>query len=162
MFGKLDYPPTRKGEVVDDFFGTPVADPYRWLEDAGAVEVLEWTQTQSNFADEMLSTLSGRETFTNRLTEVWDYPKYGIPRKRGTRLFFSKNDGLQAQPVLYVQDEGNEARVLIDPNTLSEDGTVALVDWQVTGDGQYLMYALSESGLDWRTFKIPSSTVLCW
>lgn len=155
MFGKLQYPPAKRDDVVDDFFGNKVADPYRWLEDAKADEVVAWTQEQSDFAFEMLSTMPGREAFRSRLTEVWDYPKYGaIPRKRGTRLFFTKNDGLQAQPTLYVQEGDSEARVLLDPNTLSDDGTVAMVDWQPTDDGKYLMYALSESGLDWRTFKI--------
>jgi len=154
MFGKIEYPPSRKGDVVDEFFGKKVPDPYRWLEDADSEEVMEWTQTQSDFADEMLTALSGRETFRKRLTEVWDYPKYGVPRKRGKRLFFTKNDGLQAQPTLYVQKDDSDPRVLIDPNSLSDDGTVALVDWQPTDDGKYLMYALSESGLDWRTFKI--------
>lgn len=154
MFGKLNYPKSRTIDTVDDFFGTKVSDPYRWLENADDPDVLEWTQTQHDFADEMLSTLAGRGTFEKRLTEVWNYPKYGIPRKRGTRLFFTKNEGLQAQPVLFVQESDGETRVLIDPNTLSDDGTVALVDWQPTQDGQYMMYATSESGLDWRTFKI--------
>ncbi|MEO1166217.1 MAG: hypothetical protein AAFV98_20730 [Chloroflexota bacterium] len=154
MFGKLEYPPARKDDVIDNFFGTDVPDPYRWLEDADTDEVIAWTQTQSDFAEEILGSLAGRDAFKKRLTEVWDYPKYGIPRKYGNRLFFTKNDGLQAQPTLYVQDENSEPRVLIDPNTLSDDGTVALVDWQATTDGKYLMYALSESGLDWRTFKI--------
>ncbi|MEL6310414.1 MAG: S9 family peptidase, partial [Chloroflexota bacterium] len=126
----------------------------RWLEDADAEETVEWTQEQHDFAFELLSTMPGREAFRSRLTEVWDYPKYGIPRQRGERLFFTKNDGLQAQPTLYVQDGDAEPRVLLDPNTLSDDGTVAMVDWQPTDDGKYLMYAVSESGLDWRTFKI--------
>ncbi|MGB7338135.1 MAG: prolyl oligopeptidase family serine peptidase [Phototrophicaceae bacterium] len=154
MFGKLEYPSARKDDVIDDFFGKQVQDPYRWLEDADSEETIAWTQNQADFAEEMLSSLSGHEHFKARLTEVWDYPKYGMPRQSGTRLFFTKNDGLQAQPTLYVQESDGEVRVLIDPNTLSDDGTVALVDWQPTSDGRYLMYALSESGLDWRTFKI--------
>ena len=158
MFGKLSYPKTRTVAVVDDFFGTTVPDPYRWLEDANHPDVLEWTQTQHDFADEMLSTLAGREAFEQRLKEVWNYPKYGIPRQRGSRLFFTQNDGLQAQPILYVQKGDGEPRVLIDPNALSDDGTVAMVDWQPTADGRYMMYALSESGLDWRTFKVRDVT----
>lgn len=154
MFGKLEYPSARKDDVIDDFFGKQVQDPYRWLEDADSEETIAWTQNQADFAEEILSSLSGHEHFKARLTEVWDYPKYGMPRQSGTRLFFTKNDGLQAQPTLYVQESDGEVRVLIDPNTLSDDGTVALVDWQPTSDGRYLMYALSESGLDWRTFKI--------
>ncbi|MEL6310641.1 MAG: S9 family peptidase, partial [Chloroflexota bacterium] len=120
MFGKMQYPKAKRVDVIDDFFGKEVADPYRWLEDADAEETVEWTQEQHDFAFELLSTMPGRETFRARLTEVWDYPKYGIPRKRGERLFFTKNDGLQAQPTLYVQDSDAEPRVLLDPNTLSD------------------------------------------
>lgn len=155
MFGKLNYPKTRKVAVNDDFFGTTVPDPYRWLENADDPEVLAWTQTQHDFVEEILGGLPARETFRQRLNAVWDYPKYGAaPRKVNGRFFFTKNDGLQAQAILYVQDEGQEARLLLDPNTLSEDGTVAMVDWQPSHDAQLLMYGLSESGLDWRTFKI--------
>ena len=154
MFGKMSYPVTRKVDVVDDFFGTAVYDPYRWLEDAEHADVLEWTGAQHNLAAEILSGLKGRDTFARRLREVWDYPKFEIPRKRGNRLFFMRNDGLQEQPVLYVQEGDEAARVLVDPNELSDDGTVAIFDWQPTGDGRLVMYALSESGLDWVSFRI--------
>ena len=153
MFGKLDYPKTRQVDVADDFFGTMVADPYRWLEDAEDPEVLEWTGAQHNLSAEILSGLKGRDTFARRLREVWDYPKFEIPRKRGNRLFYMRNDGLQAQPKLYVQEGEGEARVLIDPNELSDDGTVAIFDWQPTGDGRLVMYALSDGGLDWVSFR---------
>ena len=154
MFGKLDYPKTRQVDVADDFFGTMVVDPYRWLEDAEDPEVLEWTGAQHNLAAETLSGLKGRDTFARRLSEVWDYPKFEIPRKRGDKLFYMLNDGLQAQPKLYVQEGEGEARVLVDPNGLSDDGTVAINDWQPTGDGRLVMYALAESGLDWVEFRI--------
>ena len=153
MLGKLDYPKTRKVDVADDFFGTMVADPYRWLEDADDPEVMEWTGTQHDTAMEKLSGLPGRATFERRLREVWDYPKFEIPRKRGDRLFFMRNDGLQNQPILYVQEGDSEARVLIDPNELSDDGTVAIFDWQPTADGRLVMYALSDGGLDWVSFR---------
>lgn len=153
MFGKLDYPRTRQVDVVDDFFGTKVADPYRWLEDAEDPEVLEWTGQQHDLAAEILSGLKGRDTFARRLREVWDYPKLDIPRRRGNRLFYMRNDGLQAQPNLYVQEGDGEARVLIDTSSLSNDGTVAIIDWQPTGDGSLVMYAAAESGLDWVTFR---------
>ena len=154
MFGKLGYPETRKVDVVDDFFGTMVADPYRWLEDAEDPEVLEWTGKQHDLAMEVLTGLEGRDTFKRRLREVWDYPKFEIPRKRGDKLFYMRNDGLQQQPVLYVQEGDAPERVLVDPNTFSDDGTVAIFDWQPTGDGRLLMYAVSDGGLDWVKFRL--------
>jgi len=154
MFGKLSYPQTRTVDVADDFFGTTVVDPYRWLEDAEAAEVQEWTQTQMDFAVEVLTRMPGREAFKQQLEAVWDYPKYSTLVKKENRIFFTKNDGLQPQAVLYVQEGDSEPRLLLDPNTLSEDGTVAMVDWKPTKDGKWMMYALSESGLDWRTFKV--------
>ena len=116
-------------------------------------KLLEWTGTQHGMAMEKLSGLAGRATFERRLREVWDYPKFEIPRKRGDRLFFMRNDGLQNQPILYVQEGDSEARVLIDPNELSDDGTVAIFDWQPTADGRLVMYALSDGGLDWVSFR---------
>ena len=153
MFGELSYPETRRGDVVDDFFGTAVADPYRWLEDADDPEVREWTRKQHEMALEALNSLAGRATFERRLREVWDYPKFEIPRKRGDKLFYMRNDGLLAQPLLYVKEGDGPERVLIDPNELSDDGTVAIFDWQPTGDGRLVMYALSDGGLDWVHFR---------
>lgn len=155
MFGKLDYPKTPMVDAQDDYFGTVVKDPYRWLEDADHPDVLAWTQSQHDFVQEILGVLPARDTLQKRLTALWDYPKYGIiPRKVNNRFFFTKNDGLQAQAVLYVQEDNQAPRLLIDPNTLSDDGTVALTDWQPSPDSQLMMYAISESGLDWATFKI--------
>ena len=136
------------------FFGTTVPDPYRWLEDADDPEVLAWTDEQHDFALHILRGLPGRATFERRLQEVWDYPKYEIPRKHGDRLFYMRNDGLQEQPILYVKEADSEERVLVDPNPLSDDGTVAINDWQPTGDGRLVMYALAERGLDWVEFRI--------
>ena len=153
MLEKLTYPETRRVDVVDDFFGRPVADPYRWLEDADDPEVQEWTGAQHELAIEALHSLKGRDTFERRLREVWDFPKYEIPRKRGDKLFFMRNDGLLAQPVLYVKEGDEPERVLIDPNELSDDGTVAIFDWQPTSDGRLMMYALSDGGLDWVRFR---------
>lgn len=150
----MQYPKTRQVNHTDTYFDVAVSDPYRWLEDADSPEVAEWTQAQHDFAESVLHALPARETLRQRLNAVWDYAKYGLPILRGGRLFFTLNDGLKAQPILYVQGPTGERRVLIDPNTLSDDGTVALVDWQPTHDGKRLMYAISESGLDWRTFKV--------
>ena len=154
MFEKLNYPETPRGDVVEDFFGSPVADPYRWLEDAEHPDVLAWTQQQHELALDLLNGLDGRATFERRLREVWDYPKYEVPRKRGDRLFYMRNDGLLEQPILYVQDGDEPERVLIDPNGFSEDGTVAIFEWQPTSDGRLLMYAVSDGGLDWVEFRI--------
>ena len=153
MLAKLNYPETRRVDQADDFFGTLVADPYRWLEAADDPEVLEWTRQQHELATEALNGLPGRAAFERRLREVWDYPQHGIPRKRGDKLFYMRNDGLNAQPVLYVKEGDEPERVLVDPNTFSDDGTVAIFDWQPTGDGRLLMYALSDGGLDWVNFR---------
>jgi prolyl oligopeptidase len=153
MIGKLPYPKTRTVDVSDDFFGTRVADPYRWLEDAADPEVQAWTQEQMDLAQEILGTMPGRNLFQQRLTEAWDYPKYSTPVEKGGRLFYTVNDGLQNQSLLYVKDPDSEARLLLDPNTWSADGTVALADFRPTNDGKILMYATAESGVDWRTFK---------
>ena len=153
MFGKLTYPQTRRGDVVDDFFGEAVADPYRWLEEADDPEVLEWTRKQHELAMAALNGLPGRAAFERRLREVWDYPQHGIPRKRGDKLFYMRNDGMRAQPILYVKAGDERERVLVDPNELSDDGTVAIFDWQPTGDGALVMYALSDGGLDWVSFR---------
>jgi len=155
MFGKIEYPKTRTVDVQEEFFGTSIQDPYRWLEDADHPDVLAWTQAQHDFAQEILGGLPARDTIRNRLTAVWDYPKYGmVPRKIKNRFFFTKNDGLQAQFVLYVQEDNQAPRQLIDPNTFSVDGTVSMVDWRPSPDAQYMMYSIAESGLDWSTFKI--------
>ena len=151
----IDYPETRTVDVVEDYHGTPVADPYRWLEDSDAEEVGDWVEAQNDVAFGYLETLPYREEIEARLTELWDYERYGTPWKDGGRYFFFKNDGLQNQSVLYVQDRlEDEPRVLIDPNALSEDGTVALAGTFVSPDGRYLAYALNTSGSDWREFRI--------
>lgn len=136
------------------FWGTKVADPYRWLEDDDDAEVQAWIQAQSDFARACLDKLPGRDAWTERLTELWNFPRYSAPNRHGNYLFYTKNDGLQNQPVLYVRPDGEESRILLDPNTLSEDGTIALVDIVPSQDGKLLLYALSDGGSDWRTFKI--------
>ena len=122
MFGKLSYPKTRAVAIQDDFFGTNVPDPYRWLEDASDADVQAWTQEQMDFALEILGTMPGREKFKKRLTEVWNYPKYTTPVKKGNRLFYTYNDGLKNQPVLYVKEGDAEPRILINPNTWADGG----------------------------------------
>ena len=154
MLGKLNYPKTRKVTIEDDFFGTTVPDPYRWLEDASEAEVLAWTQEQMDFALEILGTMPGREKFKKRLTEVWNYPKYDVPEKFDDRLFFSENSGLLNQSIYYVKDGDRPQRVLIDPNTLSSDGTASLATTAPSPNGKLLAYSISFAGSDWREVRV--------
>lgn len=153
----LSYPDTRTVDVVDDYHGTEVVDPYRWLEqDVRESEaVAEWVAAQNRVTDAYLDTLEMREHFADRLAALWNYERFGLPVKRGQRYFFTRNDGLQNQSVLYVQDGlDGEPRVLIDPNTWSEDGTVSLAQWVPGPDGVHVAYGIQDGGSDWRTWRI--------
>lgn len=146
----INYPPTAKGEVKDTYFGTEVEDPYRWLEDDNSAETAEWVKAQNQLTFGYLEKLPFRDQINSRLTELWDYPKYGVPFKKTGKYFFYKNDGLQNQSVLYTTDDlAVEPKVLLDPNTLSDDGTAALTSIEISNDGKYLMYQLAKSGSDW-------------
>ncbi|MDO8928869.1 MAG: S9 family peptidase, partial [Bacteroidota bacterium] len=146
----VNYPPTAKGDVKDTYFGTEVEDPYRWLEDDNSAETGEWVKTQNELTFNYLEKLPFRDQINSRLTELWDYPKYGTPSKEGGKYFIYKNSGLQNQNVLYTtNDMAVEPTVLLDPNTLSDDGTAALTSVTVSDDGKYLMYQLAKSGSDW-------------
>ena len=145
------YPETRKVDTVDTYFGQQVADPYRWLEDDTSEETAQWVEAQNQVTFEYLDVIPFRDNIKNRLTELWNYPKSSTPFREGGRYFFFKNDGLQNQSVLYVQEDLQaEPKVLLDPNTLSEDGTVALAGLAVSHNGKYLAYAISRGGSDWR------------
>ena len=147
----LSYPETRKDDVTDDYFGTVVADPYRWLEDANAEETAQWVAQQNEVTYAYLNQLPERAALLQRLTELYDYPRYSLPSQEGGRTFFFRNDGLQNQSVLYVQDTPEaEPRLLLDPNALSADGTVALNGFSVSEDGKLLVYSLSQGGSDWQ------------
>ncbi len=151
----MNIPQTRRDDTIEDYHGTQVADPYRWLEDATSAETQAWSEAQSAVTHAYLATLSGREQIKTRLTELYDYPKYTVPGKRGDRYYFSKNTGLQNQFVLYRQDTLNgEATLVLDPNTLSADGTVALVNRSFSEDGKLLAYGTSTSGSDWQEVKV--------
>jgi len=152
-----DYPETATVDVVDDYHGTEVADPYRWLEDdvRESDDVADWVAAQNEVTDAYLETLPARAHFADRLAELWNYERYGLPVRRGARYFFTRNDGLQNQAVLYVRDGlDGERRTLIDPNTWSEDGTVSLAQWVPGPEGRYLAYAIQDGGSDWRTWRV--------
>jgi prolyl oligopeptidase len=151
----LTYPQTRKAEQVDDYHGTSVSDPYRWLEDPDSDETKIWVEAENQVTFTYLNEISAREKIKQRLTQLWDYEKYSIPYKKGNRYFYYKNDGLQNQSVLYTLTSlDGEPRVLLDPNTLSEDGTVALSGVAITEDGKLMAYGLSASGSDWQEWKV--------
>ena len=146
----LSYPPTRQGQQSDIYHGIEVKDPYRWLEDPDSEETKAWVREQNQVTTDYLSQISSREGIKSRLTELWNYEKYSSPFKRGERYFYFKNDGLQNQSVLYtLQSLDGEPSVLLDPNQLSEDGTIALSGIAISDNGQYLAYGLSTAGSDW-------------
>jgi prolyl oligopeptidase len=149
------YPTARKADVVDNYHGTQVPDPYRWLEDPDSEETLKWVEAQNALTGKFLASYTEREEIQKRLTELWDYPKYSLPTKEGGRYFFEKNDGLQNQSVLYMQEglEGEPVEIL-DPNKLSDDGTIALSNQSYSDDGKLLAYGLSTHGSDRQEIKI--------
>lgn len=152
---RFDYPPARKADVVEDFHGTSVADPYRWMEDESGEELKTWIDGQNRLTVGYLEKFAGRDNIENRLTELWNFPRYTVPYKRGAYYFYSRNDGLQNQSALYMEKElGKEATLVIDPNSLSEDGTVALMNQGVNHDGTLIAYGLSRSGSDWQEIRI--------
>lgn len=152
----LNYPPSHPDPTVVDFYhGQAVPDPYRWLEDLDSEQTRAWIEAQNRLTFDYLQRIPARQRLLERLRQLWNYEKYSQPFKEGNRYFYFKNDGLQNQSVLYTQEslEG-EARVLLDPNTLSEDGTVALSGIAISRDGRYLAYGLSRSGSDWQEWKV--------
>ena len=148
-------PQTPKSDTLDDYHGTLVHDPYRWLEDASDPQVLSWSESHNQRTRRILDQLPVLEAIKSRLEVLWDFPKYLGINKAGGKYFLARNDGLQNQVVLYKQDNlEDEPVVLLDPNTLSEDGSVALVQQSYSHDGSLLGYSLSESGSDWQEIHI--------
>ncbi len=151
---KFEYPKTKKVEQVDEYHGVKVADPYRWLEDDNSADTKAWVEAQNKVTFDYLKTIPQREQLKKRLTELWDYEKYSAPFKEGGKYFYYKNDGLQNQSVLYVTDSpANPGRVLLDPNKLSADGTVALSGVSISDDGKTMAYGVSVSGSDWQEWR---------
>ncbi|CAH8386275.1 unnamed protein product [Eruca vesicaria subsp. sativa] len=153
---RLHYPLARRDDsVVEDYHGVKVADPYRWLEDPDAEEVKQFVENQVKLTDSVLAKCETKEKLHENITSLFDHPRYDSPFRRGNKYFYFHNAGLQAQDVLYMQDDLDaEAVVLLDPNTLSDDGTVALNTFSVSEDAKYLAYGLSSSGSDWVTIKL--------
>ncbi len=155
--GRIAYPPARRGDTVDVYHGTKVPDPYRWLEEdvRKSPEVRAWVEAENKLTNAYLEGIPQRAAIRKRLTELWDYAKYSAPSKHGGRYFWSKNDGLQNQAVLYVQESlDSQPRVLLDPNKWSKDGTVALSGVAVSDDGKLLAYGVAEAGSDWNTWRV--------
>ncbi|XP_002733861.1 prolyl endopeptidase-like [Saccoglossus kowalevskii] len=150
-----NYPKARRDESkIEDYHGTKIAEPYEWLEDPDSEETKAFVEAQNAVTMPYLEKCKIRQKFHDRLKAMWDFPKYGCPFKRGPRYFYFYNTGLQNQSVLYVQDSIEaEAKVFLDPNKFSDDGTVALRGYSFTEDGEYLAYGLSDSGSDWVTVK---------
>ncbi|HEY6808029.1 MAG TPA: prolyl oligopeptidase family serine peptidase, partial [Gemmatimonadales bacterium] len=149
------YPPARRADVVDDFHGTRIADPYRWLEAVDAPETRAWIEAENRVTEAFLNAVPARDAIRRRLTELWDYPRFGTPFHKAGRWFFWKNDGLQAQAVLYHAGElDGEPAVLLDPNTLSADGTVAITTAAVSEDAALVAYARASAGSDWNEILV--------
>lgn len=147
---QLDYPKTKKGMVVDNYFDTQVADPYRWLEDDLSLETGEWVKAQNKVTFGYLDNIPYRDQLKKRLETLWNYEKVGAPFKEGDYTYFAKNDGLQNQYVYYRQKQGGEIEVFLDPNKFSEDGTTSLSQLSFSKNGKVAAYSISEGGSDWR------------
>ncbi len=149
------YPDAPRGDVRDDYFGTTVADPYRWMETMDDPDVLAWVDAQNNLSRPMLEALPSRAALVERLDELWTIESYGMPREEGGRYFYTYTDGTQDQSILYVSDDlQGDGRVLLDPNTLSDDATISLSGWSPSPDGKLLAYGLSDGGTDWRSWHL--------
>ena len=157
MTEKLVYPETLREQLVEQQFGTDVADPYRWLENDVRTDprVADWVAAENAVTDAYLATLPGRDRFKARITELFDFERFGVPVKKGGRYFYAHNTGLQNQATLFVRERlDGEGRVLIDPNGWSDDGATALAEWVPSEDGAKLLYAVQDGGADWRTVKV--------
>ena len=149
------YPVARKSDQSDNYFGTAVADPYRWLEDTDSPETKKWIEAENALTFQYLGSIPERASIKEQLTRIWNYPKYNTPVKRGKDYFFIENSGLQNQGVLYVQHGLKGVRkMVLDPNTLSADGTVALGVWDATENGKLLAYAVAAAGSDWEEIRV--------
>ncbi|MGH8123296.1 MAG: hypothetical protein ACREPT_11055, partial [Rudaea sp.] len=151
----LAYPEAKRGSQSDNYHGIEVADPYRWLETLDAPDTRTWIEAENKLSSAYLAQIPGRDRLKQRLTELWNFERYSPPQLHGGKYFYTRNDGLQNQAVLYVADSLDSApRVLLDPNALSADGTVALKGYAISDDGKYLAYGLSSGGSDWEEWHV--------
>jgi len=149
------YPEAKKSDTVDEYHGVKVADPYRWLEDEDSDDTRAWIEAQNRITSAFLEKIPARDSIRKRLTDLWNYERSGIPTRKGNRYFFTKNDGLQNQSVLYTMDSlDGTPRVLLDPNKFSTDGTISLGATAVSEDGKLLAYSTSTGGSDWREWRV--------
>jgi prolyl oligopeptidase len=150
-----NYPETKKVDQVDDFFGTKVADPYRWMEELSSPALAEWVKQENAVTEQYFSQIGMRAYFKNRITELWNYPKVSLPFRVAGKLFYARNTGLQRQSVFYSRASlGAPPKLVLDPNTLSPDGSIALAGFSPSPDGRYLAYGISEGGADWATLLV--------
>src|ERR1035437_1666138 len=151
----VSYPKTKKIEFSDTYHGMKVPDPYRWLEDDNSAETKEWVKAENEITHAYLDAIPFRSKIRERLEKIWNFPRYGTPSKENKYLIFSKNDGMQNQSVLYIQDGlTGTPRVLLDPNKLSANGTVALGGTAVSHDGKYFAYSIARAGSDWNEIYV--------
>jgi prolyl oligopeptidase len=152
---ELRYPSAARGEQTDGYHGTMVADPYRWMEDVDAPATRAWVEAEAKLTSDYLAAIPGRDRIARRLKEIWNFERWGAPEKHGAGWFFTHNDGLQNQSVLFMtEDPGTPARAMLDPNALSADGTVAFKGAGYSDDGKLMAYGLSEAGSDWETWHV--------
>jgi prolyl oligopeptidase len=156
---ELSYPAARQVDQTDDYFGTTVSDPYRWMEDVDSAELKTWIDAENELTQRYLAQIPVRETMQHRLMELINFERYTAPARRGTRYFYSHNSGLQNQNVLYWQEGlDGEPKVLLDPNTFSEDGTVAISGISITDDGLLAAYSIADAGSDWVKWHVRNVT----
>ncbi|GAC1501265.1 MAG: prolyl oligopeptidase family serine peptidase [Steroidobacteraceae bacterium] len=151
----LGYPSAPRGSQVDDYHGIQVADPYRWMEDLDSPATRAWVEAEAKLAGSYLAAIPGRDRIAHRLKDIWNFERWGAPQKHGPAWFYTHNDGLQNQSVLFVTvDPEKPARVMLDPNELAKDGTVAFKGAGYSEDGKWMAYGLSEAGSDWETWHV--------
>lgn len=155
----LLYPKSKVVDQVDDFHGTKILDPFRWLEDVDSQDTKSWVSEQNKLTFDYLESIPARTRFKQQLTKLWNFERYGLPRQYGKTYFYTYNNGLQNQNVLYTASSIDDAglatqKLLLDPNLLSKDGTVALSGYVPSDDGKYLAYGVAESGSDWNVWRI--------
>lgn len=151
----LSYPPAQRGDTVDTYHGVQVPDPYRWMEDIDSPQTRSWVEAEAKLSSDYLAAIPVRDKISERMRKIWDFERWSAPEKFGKHWFYAHNDGLQNQAVIYVTDNPRaKGKVLLDPNTLSKDGTVALRETAISDDGRYYAYALSDAGSDWQIWHV--------